>query len=141
LNPAPKAQVTTPENVTKLIETQAQKFRVKVRQFMTRRDANPVPMREMMATVKRETGRAVLVTMKGFIAPSSHCLHCGRALTHPVSLLYGIGPICGGHFHINPLNSEEELQARYAEMCQQMENVTWEGWIPRSAIESMQVSV
>jgi hypothetical protein len=116
-----------------------QKFRVKVKQWLTRRDNNPVPMREMLATVEAQTRNAVLVTMQGFIAPSTHCLHCNRPLSHPVSLLYGIGPTCGGHFHINPLRTEEELNARYDEMCETMSNVTWRGWIPRSQIERMRV--
>jgi hypothetical protein len=30
------------------------------------------------------------------------------------------------------------LKARYDDMKRKMESVTWEGWIPRSQIESMQ---
>jgi hypothetical protein len=52
--------------------------------------------------------------------------------------MYGLGPICGGHFHINPCDNEQQLKARYDDMKRKMESVTWEGWIPRSQIESMQ---
>jgi SWI/SNF-related matrix-associated actin-dependent regulator 1 of chromatin subfamily A len=27
------------------------------------------------------------------------CAYCGKTLTHPVSVLLGVGPICGGHYH------------------------------------------
>lgn len=108
---------------------------IKVKQWITRVDANPVPCREMVGLVERETAKAVLVSLHGFLAPSDTCLHCGRELTHPVSLLYGIGPVCGKHFHVNPLSSAAELERSYDEMKQKMAAVTWKGWLPKSAIE------
>jgi hypothetical protein len=119
--------------------TKDKKYLIKVRQWLTRRNDKPVPMRTMEAVIVRETNKAVYVKMNGHLKPSSTCNHCGRRLTHPVSLLYGLGPVCGGHFHINPVNSEEELQRRYTEMQKKMEKVTWEGWIPKSQIESQQL--
>jgi hypothetical protein len=114
------------------------KIKIKVRQWLTKTENNPLPMRVMEGEVKRETAKAILVKLNGFLAPSSVCNHCGRTLTHPVSLLYGIGPVCGGHFHINPLSSEEELKASYEDMKRKMENVTWEGWLPKSSVESIE---
>ena len=112
---------------------------VEVRQWLTRKDENPVPCRKMKGEIVRETAKAYLVKLHGFLAPSSTCLHCGRELTHPVSLLYGIGPVCGGHFHINPLRSEEELQVRYEQMARQMASVTWEGWLPKGHVSIQKV--
>jgi hypothetical protein len=112
-------------------------YRVKVRQWLTRTAEKPIPCREMIGRIERETAKAYLLELRGFLAPSTTCLHCGRELTHPVSLLYGLGPVCGGHFHINPLGSEAELKARYAEMQQKMGEVRWKGWVPKSGIEQM----
>jgi hypothetical protein len=111
----------------------------KVKQWLTRRDTNPIPMRTMEGVITRETNKAVHVKLNGLLKPSKQCLHCGRKLTHPVSLLYGLGPVCGGHFHINPCSSEQELQKQYDSMRETMNNVTWEGWIPKSQIENMEV--
>jgi hypothetical protein len=116
-----------------------QKYMIKVRQWLTRRNVKPIPMRSMECVIVRETPKAILVKLNGHLNPSSTCNHCGRRLTHPVSLMYGLGPVCGGHFHINPCNSEDELKARYDEMKKQMASVKWEGWIPRSQIENMEV--
>lgn len=110
---------------------------IKVRQWLTRRDDKPIPMRTMECVVVRETARAIQVKLNGHLKPSTTCNHCGRKLTHPVSLMYGLGPVCGGHFHINPCTTESELKAKYDEMAKKMESVTWEGWIPRSQIESL----
>lgn len=119
--------------------TKDKEYLIKVRQWLTRKDTNPIPMRTMKAVVLMETNRAMQVRLSGHLTPSSNCNHCGRTLTHPVSLLYGLGPVCGGHFHINPVGSEEELQRRYDEMQKKMEKVVWEGWIPKSQVESMEV--
>lgn len=117
--------------------TKEKKQLIKVRQWLTRRNDNPVPMRTMECSIVRETNKAYQVKLTGHLTPSSNCNHCGRTLTHPVSLMYGLGPVCGGHFHINPCNSESELKARYDEMSRQMAKVTWEGWIPKSQVESL----
>lgn len=119
--------------------TKEKKQMIKVRQWLTRRNDNPIPMRTMECVIIRETAKAIQVKLNGHLQPSSNCNHCGRALTHPVSLMYGLGPICGGHFHINPCSSESELKARYNDMASKMAKVTWEGWIPKSQIESMEV--
>jgi hypothetical protein len=109
--------------------------KIEVRQFLTKSESNPVPCRKMeVREVVRESAKAIFVKLQGYLEPSSTCLHCGRSLTHPVSLLYGIGPVCGGHFHINPCASEEELERRYEEMKRQMASVTWEGWLPKGHI-------
>jgi hypothetical protein len=109
-------------------------FKFTVKRWLTKTD-KPVPMRTMKGTILRETAKAIHVRLEGFLEPSKVCLHCGRKLTHKVSLLYGIGPICGQHFHINPLASEEELEKHYDRMKAQMERVQWEGWLPKSQVK------
>lgn len=115
-------------------------IKVTVRQFLTKPNdkkpgKKPVPMRTMFGYLTQETDKAVYVHLKGKPMPSSVCLHCGRSLDHPVSVLYGIGPICGGHFHINPLNSKEELDKAMEDIRKNLSDVTWSGWLPKSAIE------
>lgn len=113
------------------------KVKITVKQWLVKRAENPVPCRTMRGEIVRETAKAVLVRMTGFLEPSTTCLHCGRTLTHPVSLLYGIGPVCGQHFHINPCGSEDELRQRIDHMRHAMESVKYEGWLPKSQIEAM----
>lgn len=115
-------------------------FKISVRQFLTKpstnpqyRDKAPVPMRVMFGYITQETPNGVYVKMKGKPQPAGVCFHCGRQLTHPVSLLVGIGPECGKHYHESPM-PKEMLDKWYQELKQNMHNVTWEGWLPRAHI-------
>lgn len=107
--------------------------KVKVKQYLTRREQQPVPMRTMVGYVREERPRSLYLVLHGQPAPSDECLHCGRTLTHPVSLYYGIGPICGGHMHV-PHVTEETVLARYEEIRAALAAVRWEGWLPRSGV-------
>lgn len=112
---------------------------VKVRQFLTKSnpsypDRKPVPMRVMFGYVKQESARGVYVVLRGKATPTSYCFVCGRELTHPVSLKYGIGPECGGHFHQSPM-PKADLDAWYESLKAIMPSIIWEGWLPKSAIE------
>ena len=107
-------------------------------QFMKQRNNNiPMPMRVMRCIIMDETPGMFRIAARGHPEPSKVCLHCGRTLTHPVSLLYGVGPICGQHFHINPLNSKEELDQAYNSIREKMAEITWQGWVIKSGIKSM----
>ena len=77
----------------------------------------------------------IYMELKACVMETDCCMKCGKTLTHPVSRLYGLGPECGGHFHINPFNTEEELQAALDEVKQKLESVTWSGWIAKSGVE------
>lgn len=123
-------------------------WRITVRQYMTRKgdkdfrfheernNGIPMPMRTMVGEILDETRGLVKMRLRGAIMskPMSSCMVCGRTITHPVSLLYGIGPECGKHYHINPFSTEEELRAYYDSLKRKVEEVTWEGWIIKSAI-------
>lgn len=113
-------------------------YKVLVKRWLTREDnKNPIPMRTMVGTIVKQTNKAYLMRLHGRPEPSSKCLHCNKTLTHPVSVLYGVGPVCGKHMHINPLSSEEELQEKMDEIKAKLKAVTWEGWIPKSQIVEM----
>lgn len=94
-----------------------------------------MPMRQMRAHILAETKGMYYMSMRGYTAPVKACLHCGKKLTHPVSLLYGIGPVCGEHFHARPAGVD--MEAFYKSLQESLPQVTWEGWVAKSAIKEM----
>lgn len=122
-------------------------YMIKVRQYMTKKGSPefdfmakwnnniPMPFRVMRATVVKETRGMFMVTCTAVPMKSTVCMRCGRALTHPVSRLYGVGPECGGHAHINPFETEEELFSNLDKLTASLAQITWTGWIIKSAIE------
>jgi hypothetical protein len=68
-----------------------------------------------------------------------HCSHCMRALSHPISKIYGIGPICGEHDYFasdytkSKIKDEDQL---FKLADAELRKTTWTGWIPKSAIQS-----
>ena len=95
----------------------------------------PMPMRVMRGRVLSETRGMLYMELRACPLKTDYCMRCGKPLSHPVSRLYGLGPECGGHYHINPFNTEEELQAAIKEVRQKLNNVTWTGWIAKSGVE------
>lgn len=95
----------------------------------------PMPMRVMRGRVLSETRGMVYMELRACPLKTDYCMKCGKPLTHPVSKLYGLGPECGGHYHINPFNTEEELQNAIQEVRQKLNNVSWTGWIAKSGVE------
>lgn len=131
-------------------ERKAQK-KITVKQYMTRpatdeftfmRDWNnniPMPLRTMIGTVEKETRGMVYMKLHGDITEERtlHCLKCGRPIINPVSQYFGMGPECGCHNYINPFYSKEELEQAVKDYRESvLKNLTWEGWIIRSAILS-----
>lgn len=125
-------------------------YTIKVRQYMTKHstpdfdfmekwnDNKPMPMRIMTGRVLEETKGMYKMELYAKPQPMSICMKCGRSLTHPVSLLYGIGPECGGHFHISPYSTKAELDANYEELKKKMGAVKWTGWVIKKAIEEIE---
>ena len=120
-----------------------------VKQYMTRKaDAgfdfmkqwnndNPMPLRTMIGTVEKETRGMVYMKLHADITSEKtrRCLCCGRTITNPVSQYFGMGPECGGHKYVNPFYSKEELEKAVQDYRENvLKNITWEGWIIKSAI-------
>jgi hypothetical protein len=138
-----------PEVEEKLQEVDNTEYRIKVKKWMTEKSSPgfdfmqkwnndvPMPMVIMRGTVLEETKGMIKMELRATPEPSSHCFKCGRALSHPVSVLYGIGPECGGHFHINPLGSKDALDAAMEDIKAKMEAITWTGWMTKSALKEM----
>lgn len=121
---------------------------VKVKRWMTQKTTDdsfdfmrhwnkniPMPFRVMRGRVLSETRGMLYMELRACALKTDYCMRCGKPLTHPVSKLYGLGPECGGHYHINPFDTEEELQAAINEVRQKLNNITWTGWIAKSGVE------
>lgn len=105
--------------------------------FMAKWNNNiPMPMRTMVGTVEKETKGMVYMKLHGdYIANRMYtCMCCGRKLTNPVSQFFGIGPECGGHNYTHPFDTDEELRQEVDKYRKVLLNMTWEGWIIKSAI-------
>lgn len=114
-------------------------YKITVNQFLTKPsdrypDRKPVPMRTMFGYMLKETERGVYVVMKAKPMPTTTCLVCNRKLTHPVSLLYGIGPECGKHYWRNP-GTDEDLEQYIEELRKRLDDIVWEGWLPKNYIK------
>ncbi len=53
-----------------------------------------IETRELIGDVEVVTNKAVKITGNANIRSSEKCLRCGRTITNPVSIKYGIGPEC-----------------------------------------------
>lgn len=125
-------------------------YEITVKQWMTKEatpsfdfhtkynDDKPMPMRTMEGRILSETKGMYKMELNGIARPSSHCNHCGRKITNPVSLMYGLGVICGGHFGVTKLDNEEAVKANYEQIKAKMAAVKWVGWIAKSAIQEME---
>lgn len=100
----------------------------------------PMPLRVMVGTVEKETPKMLYVHLHGDILQevTQRCMCCGKPITNNVSKYFGLGPVCGGHNYVNPFETTEELKMAVAEYKKKLQDMTWEGWLPKSAIESQE---
>lgn len=124
-------------------------YRIKVRSYMTKKATPefdfmqkwnndvPMPMRIMIGEKVKETRGMVYMKLHCDILQEKTvtCMCCGRPLTNPVSQYFGVGPECGNHHYVNPFDSDEDLKQAVESYRKQLQNITWEGWIIKSAIE------
>ena len=122
----------------------------KVRQYMTKpstqdfdfhlrwNNGTPMPFRVMKGRVLKETRGMLMMDCCVVPLKTDVCMRCGRPLSHPVSRLYGIGPECGGHAHINPFETEQELYNAIDDVNNKLNAIKWRGWVIRSSIEECQ---
>jgi hypothetical protein len=128
-------------------DVQASIYLIEVRQYMTKKSTPeftfmkeknndvPMPMRMMKGEIIEEKGKLVKMKLQGhYQGKTSECMVCLRKLTHPVSVMYGIGPECGEHHHMAPPASIEAFMAIEDEFREKIEAIEWTGWIPMSAI-------
>lgn len=123
-------------------------YRITVKKYMTEQSTpsfdfmekwnnnKPMPLRTMTGWVEKETKGMAYMHLHGDIWAEKifTCMCCGRQLTNPVSQYFGIGPECGGHNYIHPFSSNKELKDAVNTYRKQLQSVTWEGWVVKSAI-------
>lgn len=127
-------------------------YRVEVRQYMTKKASPafdfmakwnndiPMPLRIMVGTYDKETPGMYHMNLHGDILEEKMqvCMKCGKPITNPVSQYFGMGPECSGHGYINPFNSDEELAEAVSNYKKELQNITWTGWVIKTAITSME---
>lgn len=145
--------ITTPPPRQEVEEDKETEYIIKVKQYMTKpatpsfdfmdkwNNGVPMPLRVMVGKKLKETKGMVKMELRGEIVQEVNpvCMKCGRTLTNPVSQYFGIGPECGGHNYINPFETDAELWQAVAETRKQLQNITWTGWIIKSAIEEQKI--
>lgn len=85
----------------------------------------------------KETERAVFVHGHGQMDPQGSCARCGRTLTHPGSIILGIGPVCLGDWGrrdvvLNNITDEQKKSLQTFILSQQIDQ-----WIPKSIIKRL----
>lgn len=149
VQPEPVSNPSSPASLTSDNIQVNRTYIIKVRQYMTKpatpefdfqkkwNNDIPMPFRIMKGRALKETRGMVYMDCHAVPLETSVCMRCGRTLTHPVSRLYGIGPECGGHAHINPFETKEELYAELESVRAKLLDIKWRGWIIKSAIEEV----
>lgn len=94
------------------------------------RRKEPSIMREFEGVVVAETPKAYLIHGRYMVSPTGTCRHCGREITHPVSMKYGLGSTCGAHMGIDPAGESVESIRRRLQVESEFEQ-----WIPKAAVE------
>lgn len=143
----------TRRQIEKQPEQEKQKtYKITVKKYMTQKSSpgfdfmskwnndEPMPLRTMIGTIDKQTPGMYHMTLHGDILAEKtcYCMRCGKELKNPVSQYFGIGPECGNHGYVNPFNSDEELRAAVESYRKQLQNMTWTGWVIKSAITEME---
>lgn len=129
------------QSVVDSIESKIE-YRITVKKYMTEKSTpgfdfmskfnndNPMPLRTMVGTIEKETRGMVYMKLHGQAEPVVKCMRCGRTLTNPVSMKYGIGPEC-----ITKVPFIMDLDMNDVEgIKKKLVDVVWEGWIIKSSI-------
>ena len=98
-------------------------------------NGKPMPLCIMRGEVIKETRGMFQMNLQGKAEPTSKCLVCGKTLTNPISKLYGIGPECSDKVGIIRIESEEEAKEKLKHIMEQIDDISWSGWVIKSAIK------
>ena len=123
------------------------KYKITVKKYMTEpatstfdfqdkwNNGIPMPLCVMQGTVIKETRGMVYMNLEGVAEATCNCSVCGKALTNPISKLYGVGPECSEKIGLIRIESEEEAKEKYNEISSHLFNIKWRGWIIKSSIK------
>ena len=98
-------------------------------------NGKPMPLCIMQGEVIKETRGMYYMNLQGKAEPTSKCLVCGKTLTNPISKLYGIGPECSEKVGLIRIESEEEAKEKLKHIMEQIDDITWTGFVIKSAIK------
>jgi len=125
----------------KMVDVESKKeIRITVKKYMTQQSSPgfdfmakwnkdiPMPLRTMTGTVEKETRGMVYMHLHGEGESVIRFMRCGKTLSNPISRHYGIGPECMSKLGI--VADIEDVDT----IKKQLVDVTWEGWIIKSAI-------
>lgn len=98
-------------------------------------DGKPMPFIIMRGEVIKETRGMYYMNLQGKAESTSKCLVCGKTLTNPISKLYGIGPECSEKVGLIRIESEEEAKEKLKHIMEQIDDISWSGWVIKSAIK------
>nr|DAF32182.1 MAG TPA: hypothetical protein [Caudoviricetes sp.] len=98
-------------------------------------NGKPMPLCIMQGEVIKETRGMYYMNLHGKAEPTSKCLVCGKTLTNPISKLYGIGPECSEKIGLIRIESEEEAKEKLKHIMEQIDDISWEGWVIKSSIK------
>lgn len=98
-------------------------------------NGKPMPLCIMKGEVIKETRGMYYMNLQGKSEHTSRCLVCGKPLTNPVSKLYGIGPECSEKVGLIRIESEEEAKEKLKQIMEQIDDISWSGWVIKSAIK------
>lgn len=83
----------------------------------------------------KETQKAIWVYGHGAMDPAGHCAACGRTLTHPGSILIGIGPECLGNWGARDAKLENMTEAEKERLKSLVTSRVVDGWIPKAVVK------
>ena len=98
-------------------------------------NGKPMPLCIMQGNIIKETRGMYYMNLQGKSEPTSKCLVCGKTLTNPISKLYGIGPECSEKVGLIRIESEEEAKEKLKHIMEQIDGISWTGWVIKSAIK------
>jgi hypothetical protein len=104
-------------------------------------NGKPMPLCIMQGEVIKETRGMYYMNLQGKAEPTSRCLVCGKTLTNPISKLYGIGPECSEKVGLIRIESEEEAKEKLNHIMEQIDDISWTGWVIKSAIKEWEVII
>ena len=82
-----------------------------------------------------ETPKALYLYGHGSIDPMGSCCQCGRTLTHPGSILLGIGPECLGDWNARDITLDNITEAGKVRLKALIHDQKVDTWIPKSIIK------
>lgn len=124
------------------------RYKIKVKKYMTEHstptfdfqdkwnNGNPMPLCIMKGEIIKETRGMYYMNLHGEAEKTPNCIVCGRTLKNTISKLYGVGPECSEKIGLIRIESEEEAKEKLNHIVKQIEDITWEGWVIKSAILS-----